>query len=135
MYSVSTPCQVTRPYWKSQPYQELVDHIQMCAGRAHYPNMQLYNNFFKRIDIHTILDHLLYFAILLIIKSSYKPLVDYRQSFLQFAQCHKQGVTTHISIFCSISPIIISCHITLHHMIITSHNITSNFTNEVHYLY
>ena len=43
MYNVSSPCQETRPCQKPQPYQELVDQMQMCARRAHYPNMQLYN--------------------------------------------------------------------------------------------
>ena len=63
MYSDSSPCWETRPCQKPQPYQELlqpcqelVKHIQMCARRAHCPNMQLYNLFSSReVNIHTIL--------------------------------------------------------------------------------
>ena len=63
MYSVSSPCQETRLCQKPQTYQELlqpcqelVNHIQMCARRTHFPNMQLYNLVSSReVNIHTIL--------------------------------------------------------------------------------
>ena len=44
--------------------------------------MQLYNNFFKRININTKLDHLVYFSIILIVTSLYEPLNEVMSKFV-----------------------------------------------------
>ena len=115
MYSVSSPCQETSPCQKPQPYQELlqpcqelVHQIQMCARRAHYPNMQLYNLVLqeKQIYIQYFCTQLSFYLDEIDI-TSYKPSVAYKKSFHKLTQCHKQRVTTrHIS--CIIYRIIIS---------------------------
>ena len=109
MYIVSSPYQDTKPCQKPQPYQELlqpcqelVDHIQMCARKAHYPNMQLIQfGSSRKVDIHIILAHcctLQPFYLDIIDLYSYKPSVACTQSSLKISQCHQQRVTVcHMS--------------------------------------
>ena len=110
MYSVLNPSQETRPFQKPQPYQnslqpyqELVNHIQMCARRAHYHNMQLYNLVISReVNIHTII------LICLI-----KPHISLQQPiniFINFSQWHHQ-IITMCNVSCNIDCITIHYHI------------------------